>query len=60
MEKIEGRFQAIDYIEDSKEVYRLLSEIVAQEPIRSSNTNKDQRGCKKIKNLGRKDFTYNL
>ena len=27
--KIEGRFQAIDYIEDSKEVYRLLSEIVS-------------------------------
>jgi hypothetical protein len=27
--KIEGRFQTIDYIEDSKEIYRLLGEIVS-------------------------------
>jgi hypothetical protein len=27
--KIEGRFQTVDYIEDSKEIYRLLGEIVS-------------------------------
>lgn len=27
--KIEGRFQTLDYIEDSKEIYRLLGEIVS-------------------------------
>ena len=29
--KIEGRFQTIQYIDDSKEIYRLLSEVVAEQ-----------------------------
>ena len=58
--KIEGRFQAIDYIEDSKEVYRLLSEIVSSRKpnLEAPTQTKIKEVVKKLKTLGQwKDFT---
>ena len=39
--KIEGRFQTIQYIDDSKEIYRLLSEVVSEQ--NSSNVLPDEQ-----------------
>ena len=39
--KIEGRFQTIQYIDDSKEIYRLLSEVVSEQ--NSSNVLHDEQ-----------------
>ena len=40
--KIEGRFQTIQYIDDSKEIYRLLSEVVSEQ--NCSNILPDETG----------------
>ena len=50
--KIEGRFQTIQYIDDSKEIYRLLSEVVSEQ--NGSNVLPDEQSklsatmCKKL------------
>ncbi len=50
--KIEGRFQTIQYIDDSKEIYRLLSEVVSEQ--NRSNALPDEQSklsateCKKL------------
>jgi len=52
--KIEGRFQTIDYIEDSKEIYRLLGEIVSsRNPVpQCPSKSKIQSAAKTLKALG--------
>ncbi|MCY3680270.1 MAG: hypothetical protein OXH16_02655 [Gemmatimonadetes bacterium] len=57
--KIEGRFQTIQYIDDSKEIYRLLSEVVSEQ--NSSGVLPDKQvfvSAKECKQLGLfSDFT---
>ncbi len=57
--KIEGRFQTIQYIDDSKEIYRLLSEVVAEQ--NCSNVLPDEQSkwsAEECKQLGLfSDFT---
>ena len=50
--KIEGRFQTIQYIDDSKEIYRLLSEVVAEQNCSNILSNKQAKSsaleCKQL------------
>lgn len=58
--KIEGRFQTLDYIEDSKEIYRLLGEIVSSRnpQAKAPKSSKIQSVAKSLKAQGQwQDFT---
>ena len=57
--KIEGRFQTIQYIDDSKEIYRLLSEVVSEQNCSNISLDKQvQSSALECKQLGLfSDFT---
>ena len=50
--KIEGRFQTIQYIDDSKEIYRLLSEVVSEQnrsdALPDEQVKLSAKACKKL------------
>ena len=50
--KIEGRFETIQYIDDSQEIYRLISEAVASRRPSSSETKATQALARKCHELG--------
>lgn len=50
--KVEGRFQLIDYIDDSKEMYRLVAEVIQERRVRSPDS-RDRTWLAKVSRAAR-------
>ena len=50
--KIEGRFQTIQYVDDSKEIHRLIAEVVSARRIGTEDSKAVSGSAKKCKDLG--------